>query len=149
MNDLGKNLLNEFQRDMPLTARPYLAMAERLGVGEDQVIETLSQLGEDGVLSRVGAVFRPGAVGHSTLAAMSVPGERLESVADLVSGFEAVNHNYQREHKFNLWFVIAARDEREIGRVIGKIERLTGIGVLNLPMLEDYHLDLGFDLEWN
>jgi siroheme decarboxylase len=148
MNDIQKSLLDEFQRDMPLTARPYQAMADRLGISEDEVIETLTKLSENGVLSRVGAVIRPGTVGHSTLAAMSVPADRLESVAALISSFDAVNHNYEREHNLNLWFVIAAADRQEVDLVIEKIEHLTGIKVLNLPMLEDYHLDLGFDLKW-
>ncbi len=149
MNDRQKNLLDEFQRNIPLTARPYKVMAERLGISEDAVIATLSELSANGVLSRVGAVIRPGTIGHSTLAAMSVPVDRLDDVATLVSGFDAVNHNYEREHRLNLWFVITAPDGREIDRVIAKIENLTGIKVLNLPMLEDYHLDLGFDLKWN
>ena len=149
MNDIQKNLLDEYQRDMPLTSRPYKAMAERLGVSEQKVIETLIDLSENGVLSRVGAVIKPGTVGHSTLAAMSVPADRLDDIATLISGFDAVNHNYEREHHLNLWFVIAAPDKGEVERVISEIENMTGIKVLNLPMLDDYHLDLGFDLKWN
>ena len=149
MNDIQKSLLDEYQRDMPLTARPYQVMAERLGVTEQEIIETLTNLRENGTLSRVGAVFRPNTIGHSTLAAMSVPADRLEDVAALVSGFDAVNHNYEREHALNLWFVIAATDLEEVHQVVSEIENMTGIKVLSLPMLDDYHLDLGFDLKWN
>jgi len=149
MNNIEKGLLDQFQRDLPLTARPFKAMADQLGVSEDEVIETLSRLDKGGGLSRVGAVFKPGTVGHSTLAAMSVPQDRLADVANLVSGFDAVNHNYEREHKLNLWFVVAASELQHVERVILEIENMTGIKVLSLPMLEDYHLDLGFDLKWN
>ncbi len=149
MNDTQKKLLDEFQQDMPLTARPYLAMADTLGITEQEVIETLSLLRENGTLSRVGAVYRPNTVGQSTLAAMSVPADQLDDVAELISGFDEVNHNYEREHKLNLWFVIAAVDLNRVDQVIQEIEKITGIKVLNLPMLEDYHLDLGFDLKWN
>ena len=149
MNDIGKNLLDAFQRDLPITARPYQAMADRLGISEDQVIEALTELQENGVLSRVGAVITPNTVGHSTLAAMSVPADRLEEIAMLISAFDAVNHNYEREHSLNVWFVIAAPDLQDVERVISEIEDMTGIKVLNLPMLDDYHLDLGFDLKWN
>jgi len=149
VDDIGKNLLGAFQRDVPITARPYQAMAERLGISEDQVIAALTELSENGVLSRVGAVFRPNTVGHSTLAAMSVPADRLEETAALISSFDAVNHNYEREHSLNVWFVIAAPTMQGVERVISEIEDMTGIKVLNLPMLDDYHLDLGFDLKWN
>ena len=80
---------------------------------------------------------------------MSVPADLLDDVAELISGFDEVNHNYEREHKLNLWFVIAAVDLNRVDQVIEEIEKITGIKVLNLPMLEDYHLDLGFDLKWN
>ncbi len=149
MNDLTKNLLDEFQRDFPMTARPYAAIAERLEASEDDVIEALKGLHEQGTLSRVGAVIQTGTVGHSTLAAMSVPPDRLDEVATIVSGFDAVNHNYEREHHLNLWFVITAENAEAVDGVIAEIIRLTGIKVLNLPMLDNYHLDLGFRLQWN
>lgn len=149
MNELTKNLLDEFQRDFPLVARPYAVISERMGVSEDDVIEALKGLRAQGILSRVGAVFKTGTIGHSTLAAMSVPPGRLEEIAALVSSFEAVNHNYEREHRLNLWFVVTAPDTGSVDGVILEIERLTEIKVLNLPMLDDYHLDLGFQLQWN
>lgn len=149
MDDLNKKMIDHFQRDMPLIERPYAAMAQKLGVGEDDIIEALKVLKDNGTLSRVGAVFKPNTVGHSTLAAMAVDQDRLEEVAALVSNFDAVNHNYEREHRLNLWFVVTAADRDGVGQVIDDIEHMTGIKVLNLPMLEDYHLDLGFNLRWN
>jgi len=149
MDDLNKKMIDLYQRDFPLVERPFAAIAEKLGVGEDDVIEALKVLKESGVLSRVGAVFKPNTVGHSTLAAMAVGQDRLQEVADLVSSFDAVNHNYEREHRLNLWFVVTTADKGGVEQVIEEIEHMTGIKVLNLPMLEDYHLDLGFDLQWN
>jgi len=149
MDDLNKKMIDLYQRDFPLVERPFAAIAEKLGATEDDVIEALKVLKENGVLSRVGAVFKPNTVGHSTLAAMAVSQDRLQEVADLVSSFDAVNHNYEREHRLNLWFVVTAADKGRVGQVIEEIEQMTGIKVLNLPMLEDYHLDLGFDLRWN
>lgn len=149
MKDLEKSLLDDFQRDFPLTPRPYAEIARRLGVGEDEVIAALARLAEDGVVSRVGAVFRPHRVGASTLAAMTVPEERIEEVAELVNGYREVNHNYQRDHRVNLWFVITAPERERVEQVIAEIGRRTGLRVLDLPMIEDYHLDLGFELQWH
>lgn len=149
MNDLEKRLLNGFQRGFPLSERPFAEIAEKLGADEDQIIETLTGLKESGAVSRVGAVFTPGGVGASTLAAMEVPEERLDEVAELVSGFVEVNHNYEREHRLNLWFVVTAPDRDGVTRVLDEIRRRSGLEVLDLPMVEGYHLDLGFDLKWN
>ena len=78
------------------------------------------------------------------IAAMSVPPERLEEVADLVSARPEVNHNYEREHELNLWFVVAANDRPRVEAVLEDIERLSGLEVLELPLEEAYCLDLGF-----
>jgi DNA-binding Lrp family transcriptional regulator len=149
MHDLERRLIETFQRDLPLTARPYAEMAERLGATEAEVIEALRRLTDDGMVSRVGAVFRPRSIGASTLAALAVPPERLEEVAALVSAYDEVNHNYEREHRYNLWFVVTAADAAGVGRVLDDIAARTGLPMLDLPMLDDYHLDLGFDLQWS
>ncbi len=148
LQPLEKRLLNDFQHDLPLVSRPFAAMAERLGVSEQDVIDTLAALRERGFISRIGAVFRANTIGASTLAAMAVPEDELEKVAGLVNGYREVNHNYQREHRFNLWFVVTAEDEAALRRVLDDIETRSGHAVLHLPMLADYHIDLGFELQW-
>jgi len=148
MDAVDRRLLDEFQRDLPLEPCPYQVMAERLGISEDELLQRLERLRLAGTVSRVGAVIRPHAAGASTLAAMAVPPERLDAVAELVSSYGQVNHNYQREHRLNLWFVVAAADGAEVAKVLMDIERRTGITVVDLPMLEDFHIDLGFGLSW-
>jgi DNA-binding Lrp family transcriptional regulator len=127
-------------------AAPFAAMAAALEVSETDVLSTLARLQERGTVSRVGAVFRPRSIGASTLAALAVPEDALERVAQMVSAYPEVNHNYQREHHYNLWFVVAAPDELALQRVLREIEERSGCRVLYLPLVEDYHIDLGFDL---
>jgi DNA-binding Lrp family transcriptional regulator len=144
--NLEFRLLNDYQHDFPLVAAPFAAMAAALGVSETDVLDTLARLQERGTVSRVGAVFRPRSIGASTLAALAVPEGELERVAQMVSAYPEVNHNYQREHHYNLWFVVAAPDELTLQRVLREIEEQSGCRVLFLPLMEDYHVDLGFDL---
>jgi hypothetical protein len=91
-------------------------------------------------------VFRPARAGASTLAAMSVPEDRLTDVAALVNEYEEINHNYERQHDINLWFVVTAESECRVHEVLEDIERRTGLDVLDLPMLSSYHIELGFSL---
>jgi DNA-binding Lrp family transcriptional regulator len=149
LSPLDQRLLNEFQAGLPLCERPYAAMAEHLGSSEEEIIARLQHLQECGLISRVGPVFRPNRVGASTLAAMAVPEERLQEVADLVSGYDEVNHNYRREHAYNLWFVATASDREHLAAVLADIERRSGLAVLDLPMIEDYFINLGFPLQWS
>lgn len=145
---LEKDLLDRFQKDFPLESRPYKAMAERLGCDEDTVLDLLRQMKDAGLVTRVGPVFAPHRAGASTLAAMAVPAERMEEVAALVSDYDEVNHNYEREHGFNLWFVVCAPDAGRVGEVLDEIAGRTGISVMDLPLEQAFHIDLGFPLQW-
>lgn len=78
---------------------------------------------------------------------MTVPAARLDQVAARVSARPEVNHNYEREHPINLWFVAAAADTAAVARVLRELEAETGLAVLDLPLVTAYHIDLGFDLE--
>ena len=149
LDAIDRRILNEFQDGLPLTPRPFAWMAQRLGITEDEVLRRLQRLQRGGQVSRVGAVFRPHSIGASTLAAMAVPPERLEAVADRVSRFPGVNHNYEREHRYNLWFVVTAPDEIRLADVLDALERETGLPLLRLPMLESFRLNLGFHMRWN
>jgi DNA-binding Lrp family transcriptional regulator len=146
LTDIERRLLNDFQHDFPLSPTPYADMAQTLGVSEAEVLATLARLKDAGAVSRVGAVVRPNTIGASTLAAMAVPADELERVAALVSGFSEVNHNYEREHRLNLWFVVTAPDAAHLQQVLDDIAARSGYEVLPFPLLEDYHIDLGFEL---
>lgn len=149
-NDLGDlefKLLNDYQRDFPLVSHPFAELARRLDVDEATVIEVLQSMRQRGLVSRIGAVFRPNVVGVSALAALAVPVERLEDVATVVSALTEVNHNYQREHRFNLWFVATTASAAQLQALFHHIEVVCDCGpVLVLPLLEQFHIDLGFGL---
>lgn len=140
------SLLNDFQRGFPLVARPFGEIGRRCGMSEQAVLEELRRLAAEGVVSRVGVVFAANAVGAGALAAMEVTPGELDEVAAVVSEQPEVNHNYEREHAYNLWFVVTAPTRAAVSAALRHIERLTGYEVLSLPLIEEYHIDLGFDL---
>ncbi len=146
MHPLDLSLLNDFQRDFPLEARPFAHLADQLGCSEADVLQRLQSLHQAGSISRIGPVFRPNSIGVSTLAALAVPPERLDEVADWVSGFAQVNHNYQREHRYNLWFVATADEAGRLADTLAHIRSRSGCAMLDLPLVKDYYIDLGFDL---
>ena len=146
LTPLEKCLLNEYQRGFPVCAEPFAEIAAQQDVPEAQVIATLTSLQQRGLISRVGPVFAPQRAGASTLAALSVSGDRLPDVADMVSRYDEVNHNYEREHHYNLWFVVTAADEAGVQGVLEDIEMRTGLAVLDLPLEQSFYIDLGFPL---
>lgn len=146
---LEARLLNDFQREFPLTARPYAALAEVCDSSEALVLSGLRRLCARGAVSRVGPVFGVNRVGASTLAAMAIPPAELERVAEQVNAFPEVNHNYAREHRFNLWFVANAPSREALKAALDGIAEATGYAVMDLPMVRDHHIDLGFRMPLN
>ena len=140
-------LLNDWQRDFPISARPFEQLGDTVGAGETAILGTLERLQRRGAISRVGAVFAARRLGASTLAALAAPAERLEEIAARISARPEVNHNYQREHRYNLWFVANAADQASLTAALSAIERETGCAVLSMPLEREYHIDLGFDLK--
>ena len=145
LDDTDRLLLNELQGGFPVTHRPFADVAGRLGLDEGDVIAHLRRLVETSALSRFGTILNaPQLGGERTLAAMRVPQERFEKVAAYVNSLDAVSHNYERAHEFNMWFVISSEDQDDIDRTIARIERETGLGVINLPTLEEFFVDIRF-----
>ncbi|MDZ3836423.1 MAG: AsnC family transcriptional regulator [Rhodospirillales bacterium] len=143
---LDRRLLNDYQRDFPLASRPFAKIAADLGVAEGDVITRYAELQAQGAISRVGAVVRPHALGVSTLAAVAVPDDAVEDAGRRIAAHPEVNHCYEREHTYNIWFVVTAKDEPALRRTLTAIEEDCGTPVLDLPLVEAFHIDLGFAL---
>ena len=143
---LSHQLIDRFQHGMPLCPEPYKEMARILGCRESQILACLQEMDQAGSLSRIGPVFEHSRAGASTLAALAVPAERLQQVAELVNQYPEVNHNYAREHFYNLWFVLTGPDRPHLARVLKELERDTGLMPLDLPMVTAFRIDLGFAL---
>lgn len=140
-------LIDRWQRHFPLEPRPFAAVGRSVGLDESAAIALFGKLIETGFVTRIGAVVRPHAAGASTLVAMRAPSSRLEAVAAIVNAEPSVNHNYEREHPFNLWFVVTGPDRGTVGQTIDRIKQSTGLPAIDLPLVEAYHLDLGFPLD--
>lgn len=147
MNNIEERLLNDYQHNFPFVSEPYTHIAHELKTDTQTIINLLQVLISQGKISRVGPVFKPNIIGVSTLVAMSVPKQQLTNVATLVNSFSEVNHNYEREHHLNLWFVAVASDQNKLDAVLDEIQSLSGYDVMSLPLLKEYHIDLGFRMD--
>jgi DNA-binding Lrp family transcriptional regulator len=146
MDALDRAIINHLQGGFPICERPFAEAAAPLGLSEDELISRIDRLLEDKVLTRFGPLFDAEKMGGSfTLAAMEVPAEDFERVAEIVDALPQVAHNYQREHRLNMWFVLATDSPRGIADAIATIERETGLKVFNLPKLEEYFIGLRFE----
>jgi len=143
LDDTDRAIVNLLQDGIAICERPFAAPAERLGLDEQALLDRLAALLDRGTLSRFGPMFDAERLGGAfTLCAMQVPAARFEQVATLVNGYDEVAHNYEREHEYNMWFVLGAPSRERIDEVIEAIEAHTGLEVLDLPKLEEYYVGL-------
>lgn len=143
MDDLDRAIVNRLQGAFPVCDRPFERAARELGTDAATLIGRLGALLGDGTLTRFGPLYDVEKMGGAfTLCAMRVPRGDFERVARLVNAHPEVAHNYEREHAYNMWFVVAAASPAAIDATIQGIEKETGLPVLELPRFEEYFVDL-------
>ncbi|WP_372572009.1 siroheme decarboxylase subunit beta [Ruegeria jejuensis] len=141
---VDRQLLDNWQRGFPVTARPFSEIAQALNLPEGDVIARLRHMQAGGRITRVGGTIAPGTISASTLAAIAAPEHRIEEVAACIDAEPGVNHNYLREDRWNLWFVATGPDQTHVRATLDRISHATGLRVLNLPLLRPFNIDLGF-----
>jgi len=143
LDELDRAIVNRLQGGFPLSERPFAEAAKEFEVDERVLISRIEKLLANGTLSRFGPLFDAERLGGAfTLCAMRVPADDFERVAAQVNAHPEVAHNYEREHRFNMWFVLATSTPEDIDRTIRKLEVETGYPILNLPRLDEYYIGL-------
>lgn len=143
MDELDRAIVDLLQDGLEVCDRPFAAPAAAIGIEEEELVERLRRLREDGTLTRFGPMYDAERLGGAvTLAAMQVPAERFDAVAAEVNAFREVAHNYEREHALNMWFVLATETPDEIPEVVDAIAARTGCMVHDMPKLEEYYIGL-------
>ena len=128
MDQKDKEILNIIQTGFPIAARPYAEIGEKVGLSEDEAFERIMRLRDEKIIRRIGATFDSRKLHFtSTLCALKCPPEKLEAVAEIVSGFPQVTHNYERAHAYNLWFTVIAESEEKLQAILSEISERGGV----------------------
>lgn len=146
MDESDRNIINQLQGGFPVSERPFAQAAQGLGMTETELISRITAMLDNGLLSRFGPMYHAERMGGAlTLCAMQVPQDRFEQIAEQVNAFPEVAHNYARDHQLNMWFVLATETPVRLDAVIEEIEQRTGLGVYNMPKIEEFFIGLRFD----
>ena len=146
LDTLDRAIINELQGGFPICETPYAEVARQLGTNEAELISRLQRLLDEKILSRFGPMYHAERLGGGlTLAAMAIPDEQFDTVAEQVNAFPEVAHNYAREHELNMWFVLATETPQRIDEVISEIESSTGFDVINMPKEQEFFIGLRFE----
>ncbi|MDP3877527.1 MAG: AsnC family transcriptional regulator [Methylobacter sp.] len=143
MNELDKLIINTLQDGFPICDAPYRQVAEQLGLSEQELLNRLKALLDNGTLTRFGPLYNAEQMGGAlTLAAVKAPKERYDEITDIINAFPEVAHNYARNHELNMWFVLATETPGQIQQTISAIEQQTGLTVYNMPKNKEYFVNL-------
>lgn len=146
LDETDRAIINGLQGGFPLSARPFAEAGAALGLSEEALIARIGALVAAGAVSRFGPLWNSEEMGGAVcLAAMAVPPERFEAVAEQVNAHPEIAHNYERDHELNMWFVLSALDPRRIGATARAIEAETGLKVWMMP--KEIEFFVGFRVE--
>lgn len=146
MDDTDRAIINALQGGFPISERPFADAARPLGLTEAELIERIAAMRESGLLTRFGPMYNADRFGgHNTLVAMEVPKECFDDVAGIVNSFPEIAHNYERAHRLNMWFVVAAESRARVDDVLTEVQERTGLPVYDMPKVVEFHVGLRFE----
>ena len=118
---LDQQLIAAIQDGFELTSKPFLNIAQQLGISEQQVLDRLKQLQENGTIKRLGVVVRHRELGFkaNAMVVWDIPDDRVAEVAQRIASFECVTLCYQRprrlpEWSYNLFSMIHGKDRESV-----------------------------------
>ncbi|MEW6276565.1 MAG: siroheme decarboxylase subunit beta [Bacillota bacterium] len=133
LNKLDRALVRELQEGLPLVKRPFLAIAQKLGMSEAEVLARVRKFIERGVIRRFGAAVRHQDLGYvaNAMVVWRVPDERVPEVGRIMASFSEVTHCYERVRAsgwpYNLYTVIHGRTEEQCREAAARIAEAAGV----------------------
>lgn len=154
---LDSRLLNELQVAFPLAERPFKEIGRNLDISETEAVSRTARLKADGLIRRISAIIEWRRLGyHSTLIALSLPEERLDEAAAVISRHPGVSHNYSRQSNagasgngldFNLWFTLMVPPAADLDGEADSLARRAGArAMLNLPATRVFKIAANFNM---
>ena len=148
MDKLDKQIINQLQTDFPVCLCPYAVIARRLGISEDVLFDRVCRLTESGIIRRIGVSVDSRRIGfESTLAALRVKGDMVETASEVIDSYREITHSYLRADQFNIWFTVIAETRQRIRQVLEELAVKLEIDkddVLDLPVKKLFKLDVRF-----
>lgn len=126
-------LIKHIQDGIPLTKTPYKDIGADLGLPEEEVIERLGRLLENGKIRRLAAsiAHRKIGINSNAMCVWKVPQEKVDEAGKIMASFPEVTHCYERptfdDWEHNVFTMIHGYTDDECENIIRSIREKTGI----------------------
>lgn len=134
LDKIDEEILRLMQDDIPLVSRPFLEVAEKLGIREGEVIERVQKMVDSGVVRRFSASIKHRKLGikANPMIAWKVPRERIDEVGNKLASYEEVTHCYERpvvpgKWEYNLYTMVHGYDKESVEKLAEKLSKAVGI----------------------
>ena len=147
LDQVDRKIINVLQGGFPVCDHPFQVAAKEIGIEEADLIARIDKMLKERVLTRFGPLYHAERLGGGlTLAAMRIPEDEFDRVADIVNALPEVAHNYERDDVFNMWFVLATDTPARIEQVLNEIKQASGYPVYNMPKEHEFFVGLRFEV---
>ncbi len=132
LTDLEKKIISLLQTDIPVVKRPFLEMAQKIGITEDKFLTVLKDLDTRGIVRRFGATLKHQKSGFkaNAMVAWRVDEDKVEKTGNIMTRFHEITHCYRRnpapDWKYNLYTMVHASNEDECYSIVKKISKAVG-----------------------
>jgi siroheme decarboxylase len=133
MDAIDRAIVVATQQGLPLVARPYHAIAERLDLEPEEVMARMRRMQDSGIVRRIGVVPNHYAIGYRAngMSVWDVPDELADELGERVGQLEFVTHCYRRprhlpDWQYNLFAMVHGHTREEVEAQIVKIKELLG-----------------------
>lgn len=141
LDEKNKDLLRILQKEFPISERPYLEIAKKLNITEDEVISRIESLIDSSILRKFGAIINVKKIGYvSILGAIDVIEENIEETAKIINKYPGVTHNYLREGHPNIWFTLIEPNKEILEKNLAKIEEKVGTKIIKMPVKQMFKI---------
>lgn len=116
-----RRIIQATQAGLPLTPRPYHALAEQLGLDAADVMQRMQRMLDAGIIRRIGAVPNHYALGYRAngMTVWDVADDRVDELGERVGQLDFVTHCYQRprhlpDWPYNLFAMVHGKTREEV-----------------------------------
>jgi len=121
-------IVRELSEGLPEGPRPYAAIAERVGLTEDEILDGIRGLKDRGIIRRVAAILHDRELGYdgNAMVVWNVPPERLEAAGAAAAARPEISHAYARrttpDWPYNFYTMVHARSREEAKAVADELD---------------------------
>ena len=146
---MTKEILLRIQKNFPLVAKPFKEIAKELNTNEDNIIKIIQEQKDEKIIRQTSAIFDTKSLGYkSSLVAFEIDKDKINSAVKILNSHPGISHNYERNHKFNIWFTMACSPTSKLGldKTIEILVELTNANAsIMLPTLKLFKISVKLD----